>query len=147
VALSKLVKFLRFIFSQKAKAMPQDRQKRPKHLNLFQIRQPVPAVVSILHRISGAVLFLLIGLFLWLLEYSLSSPEAFTGIHALLTQPLPKLVFLALLWAYLHHLGAGMRHLAGDLRVGTTLAAARASSWAVLAFGGGLTLIAAVLIW
>lgn len=120
---------------------------RPKHLNLFQIRQPVPAVVSILHRISGAALFLFLWFFLEGLERSLASPEAFDDIKGTLSHPLVKLLTLGLLWAYLHHSFAGIRHLGLDLRLGIELPKARASAYAVLVVSLGLTLVLGVLLW
>jgi succinate dehydrogenase / fumarate reductase cytochrome b subunit len=120
---------------------------RPKYLNLFQIRQPVPAVVSILHRISGAVLFLFLWLFLKGLDRSLASPEAFADVKALLSHPLAKLVTLGLVWAFLHHTFAGLRHLGLDLRLGIDLPKARASAFAVLVLSLGLTLVIAALLW
>ena len=120
---------------------------RPKHLNLFQIRQPVPAVVSILHRISGAALFLFLWIFLGGLQRSLVSAESFAELKMLLAHPLMKLFMLGLAWAYLHHLFAGVRHLGLDLRLGTDLPQARATSYAVLVAGFGLTFAIGVLIW
>ena len=120
---------------------------RPKHLNLFQIRQPVPAVVSILHRISGALLFLFLWLFLAGLERSLASAESFNAMKAYFTHPLMKLFALALLWAYLHHLFAGIRHLGLDLRLGMDLPQARATAYLVLILGFGVTLLIGVMLW
>jgi succinate dehydrogenase / fumarate reductase cytochrome b subunit len=120
---------------------------RPKHLNLFQIRQPAPAIVSILHRVSGAVLFLFLWLFLEGLERSLASPESFADLKATLSHPLVKLLLLGLLWAYLHHTFAGIRHLGLDLRLGIDLPKARATAFAVLFLSFGLTLVLGVLLW
>jgi succinate dehydrogenase / fumarate reductase cytochrome b subunit len=120
---------------------------RPKHLNLFQIRQPVPAVVSILHRISGAALFLFLWLFLAALDRSLGSAEAFDSMKTTLAQPLIKLLALGLLWAYLHHMFAGVRHLGLDLRFGIELPKARATAYTVLVLGFGLTLLIGVILW
>jgi succinate dehydrogenase / fumarate reductase cytochrome b subunit len=120
---------------------------RPKHLNLFQIRQPVPAVVSILHRISGAGLFLFLWLFLAGLDRSLASAEAFESIKTTLANPLMKLLALGLLWAYLHHSFAGLRHLGLDLRFGIELPKARATAYGVLVLGFGLTALIGVLLW
>ena len=120
---------------------------RPKHLNLFQIRQPVPAIVSILHRISGALLFLFLWIFLVALQRSLASPESFEALKTLIDQPLPKLVMLGLLWAYLHHGFAGIRHLGLDLQLGIQLPGARASAYAVLILGFGVTAAIGVLLW
>ena len=120
---------------------------RPKFLNLFQIRQPAPAIVSILHRISGAILFLFLWLFLIGLQRSLASPESYADLRSLLDQPLTKIVMLGLLWAYLHHSFAGIRHLALDLRLGIQLPAARTTAYVVLTLSFGLTLIIGALLW
>lgn len=120
---------------------------RPKYLDLFRIRLPVPGFVSILHRISGALLFLLIPLLLWSWELSLLTPETFAAFKSLLGHPLVKLVATGIAWAYLHHLCAGIRHLALDLHYGTTLEAARTTSWAVLGVSLVLTLAFGAMIW
>jgi len=123
------------------------RKARPKHLNLFQIRQPVPAVVSILHRISGAGLFLFLWLFIAGLERSLSTPEAYAEMKVMLGHPLVKILVLGLIWAFLHHTFAGIRHLGLDLRFGIDLPKARATAWAVLALSLALTVAIGVRIW
>ena len=120
---------------------------RPKHLDLTKIRFPVMAIVSGMHRISGAVLFLFIPLLLWLLQQSLATPGTFAAFKTAVSTPLLKLVLLGLSWAYLHHLCAGIRHLALDLDHGTELGAARASSMAVLIVSMGLTLVVGVILW
>ena len=120
---------------------------RPKYLNLFQIRLPVPGLVSILHRMSGAVLFLLLPLLLVLFELSLESAQTFARFKAVSSHWAVKLILVGAAWAYLHHLCAGIRHLALDLDYGTELATARASSWAVLAVSVVLTLAVGAVIW
>jgi len=120
---------------------------RPTYLNLIQIRLPLPALVSILHRVSGAALFLLLPLLLVLFEMSLESPQAFARFKVVFGHWAIKLVLTGLAWAYLHHLCAGIRHLGLDLDYGTELAAARASSWAVLAVSLALTAAVATVIW
>ena len=120
---------------------------RPKFLNLFQIRQPAPAIVSILHRVSGAILFLFLWLFLVALQRSLASAESYANLRSLLDQPLVKIVMLGLLWAYLHHSLAGIRHLALDLRLGIQLPAARTSAYVVLTSSVVLTLFIGALLW
>ena len=121
--------------------------KRPKYLNLLQIRQPVPAIVSILHRISGAALFLFAWALLWLLQGVLQSPESYEQAIALLHQPIVKLFLLGMLWAFLHHFFAGIRYLLLDLHVGVELGPARASAWAVLFVSLALTMIAGAWLW
>lgn len=120
---------------------------RPKHLNLMQIRLPVPGIISIMHRISGAVLFLLIPLLLWLFQTSLESVASFAEFRSVVAHPLMKLVLLGLLWGYLHHLLAGLRHLFLDLDLGTELATARLTSMIVLATGIVLTLLVGGALW
>ena len=122
-------------------------KRRPKHLDLAKIRLPMPGFVSILHRVSGALMFLLIPLCLFLLERSLASAETHAGMVAFVAQPLVKLILLALLWAFLHHLCAGIRFLLLDLHVGGGLPAARSSSAAVLVVSLILTAILGVKLW
>lgn len=122
-------------------------QSRPKYLDLTQIRLPLPGLVSILHRISGALLFLALPFLLWLLEASLESQETYAAFHAVANRPLTKLVFLVLAWAYFHHIAAGIRHLALDVHIGVDLPQARATSVAVFAVSLLLTVVAGVLIW
>ena len=120
---------------------------RPKHLDLTKIRLPVPGLVSILHRASGAALFLFMPLLLWLWQESVASQQRFEQFRAVASHWAMKLVLIGLAWAYLHHFCAGLRHLALDLHIGTELPAARASSWAVLAVSVVLTAAVGVILW
>ena len=122
-------------------------KKRPKYLNLLKIRLPLPGWVSILHRISGAVLFLFIPFLLWLLQASLGSAESYEGFKNALANPLVKLVLFGLVWAFLHHLFAGIRYLALDMQLGIELGPARASSTTVLIVSIMLTLLIGVRLW
>ncbi len=121
--------------------------KRPKYLNVFKIRLPVPALVSILHRISGLLLFLALPLFLWMLQCSLASPDGYAQLGSLLGHPVSKLFLLLMLWALLHHLCAGLRFLAIDMDIGVLLAPARASAKAVLAVSLVLTALLGARLW
>ena len=78
--------------------------KRPVNLDLRTIKLPVTAYTSILHRISGVILFLGIAVLLFALDKSLSSEEGFEQVKACLTSPLAKLVIWGLLSALLYHL-------------------------------------------
>jgi succinate dehydrogenase / fumarate reductase cytochrome b subunit len=120
---------------------------RPKYLNLAQIRLPVPGLVSIMHRVSGAMLFLFIPFLLTLFEMSLDSAQTYNRFKAVAGHWVIKLVIIGLAWAYFHHLLAGVRHLALDLHYGSDLAPARATSWVVLAGGIVLTIVFAVIVW
>ncbi len=121
--------------------------KRPKNLNLFTIRLPLPALVSIMHRVSGAFLFLLLPLLLWLLQQSLSSNESYAAVHACLRSPFLKLIYALIIWAYLHHALAGIRHLIMDAQWGLNLHFARNSAKGVLILSGLLTVGMLILLW
>ena len=120
---------------------------RPKHLNLLQIRLPLPGIVSIMHRAFGAILFLTIPLGLYAMQFSLESAQSFDALKSVLVHPLAKLVILGLVWAYLHHFCAGIRYLALDLDYGTDLAPARTSAKAVVVVSLGLTLLIGIWLW
>jgi len=121
---------------------------RPVYLNLVAIRLPVPGIVSILHRVSGAVLFLFaLPLLLYAVQASLASAESFAALKTFLAHPLVKLVTIGFVWAYLHHFCAGIRYLLIDVHVGDDLAPARRSSVIVLVVSLLLTLFVAVRLW
>ena len=105
---------------------------RPKNLNLFTIRLPINAVVSILHRASGVGLFLALPLILLALQYSVGSPESYAILTNLFDTWFIKLVLIGLSWAFFHHFFAGIRHLLQDIHWMTSLQKARFSGKAVL---------------
>lgn len=117
------------------------KKKRPKNLDLMTIRLPLPGILSILHRVSGAVLFLLLPVLLWMFQASLTSPQAYADIAGFVANPLVKLVLLGLVWLYLHHFCAGIRYLLLDMHIGVDLPSARLSSKIVFAVSIVLTLI------
>ena len=120
---------------------------RPKHLDLTKIRLPLPGFVSILHRVSGFGMFLMIGAVLAMLALSLESPDGYERAVSYLTGWFGKLVGLGLVWAFAHHFIAGIRFLLLDLHVGTELSAARKSSALVLILSISVTVILGVTIW
>jgi succinate dehydrogenase / fumarate reductase cytochrome b subunit len=122
-------------------------KKRPKHLDLMKIRLPLPAVISIMHRISGAALFIFLPFLLFLFQASVGSQESYAELQNFLANPWLKLVLIALLWGFLHHFCAGIRYLALDVHWGTELRTARATSWAVLAVSLLIALIIGARIW
>ncbi len=105
-------------------------------------RLPLAGVVSILHRISGMLMFFLLPFILCLLDKSLASEYGFYAIRSLTSGWFVKLVMLALVWAYLHHFCAGVRHLFMDLHYGLDKHTARKSAASVLAVS--LTLAALI---
>ena len=120
---------------------------RPKNLNLLTIRLPINALVSILHRATGCVLFLVLPVILLLLQLSLSSAAHFEMVVSILHSPFIKLMLIGLAWAFLHHFFAGVRHLAMDVHWMTTLIKARYTSKIVLVLGALTTLMLAVKLW
>jgi succinate dehydrogenase / fumarate reductase cytochrome b subunit len=116
---------------------------RPIYLDLLSIRLSLPGWVSILHRVSGALLFMALPFGVWALATSLASETGFRWMADGLTHPLSKLFLLVLLWAFAHHFFAGLRHLALDVHWGVDLRRGRQSSIVVLLAGGLVALLAA----
>lgn len=119
--------------------------KRPVYLNLLQIRLPLPGLVSILHRASGVLLFLLLPLMLFLLQQSLQSESGFLQLRESISRPAFKIWLAVLLFAWLHHFLAGLRLLLLDMHIGVELPRARLSSALVLALAVVLT--SGMLLW
>ena len=99
------------------------------------------AIISIMHRASGVLLFLLLPLQFYMLHESLTSKQSFDQLAILLTHPLMKFLVWAMVSAMLFHLIAGVRHLIMDIGFGESLQAGRNSAIIVLA----LTLIVLIL--
>jgi succinate dehydrogenase / fumarate reductase cytochrome b subunit len=127
-------------------------QKRPefRNINAFRdlptYRLPAAGIVSILHRISGVLMFVLLPLVMWLFDKSISSEISFARFRAAFnggaSGVLLKLVALALIWAYLHHFIAGLRHLWMDLsHAAVTKQRGASSAVFVLAASLALTVI------
>jgi len=121
---------------------------RPVYLDLPRIRLPLPGIVSILHRASGALLVLAgIPLLLYAVSASLASPEAYAAMKATFSYPVAKLGLILLLWAYLHHFCAGIRYLLLDIHRGIELEPARRSSAVVMVLSLALTVILGARLW
>lgn len=116
--------------------------RRPININVFHYRFPLPAIASILHRVTGVILFLLIPFMLWLLQSTITSPTDFEITKSYLANPILKCVIWGGLVALFYHLFAGIRHLIMDLGHGESLAAAQAGSKIII----GLSALAAVLV-
>ncbi len=97
------------------------RKPRPEYRNIgfgditMKYRMPLAAILSILHRVSGALLFLFLPFLLFLFDQSLTSELSFEGFKFFLSNIFVKLIVLALSWAFLHHFCAGIRHLLMDV--------------------------------
>jgi succinate dehydrogenase / fumarate reductase cytochrome b subunit len=111
---------------------------------IVRYRMPAPAMVSILHRISGAALFLALPLLLWMFDLSLISETSYERLADFASHWLVKLVLLFLAWAFLHHIVAGIRYLVLDLLIGLEREQARKNALAVFAISLPLTVVAAL---
>lgn len=121
---------------------------RPKYYDLNLLNLPAPGLLSIFHRISGAVMFLvLIPLLLFMLQQSLQSEAGFQQWKSWLSHPICKLIALGFIWSYLHHFLAGIRYLLLDVHVGIAKESAQFSAKIVLALGVIGTLLIGVWIW
>lgn len=116
---------------------------RPVDFNPLRIRLPVSGWVSLLHRVSGVLLFAALPLGAAALSVSLADEGGFQRAAGWLGHPLGKLALLCWTWAFAHHFCAGLRHLALDMHRGSSLIHARRSSVAVLVVSGATTLAAA----
>lgn len=123
------------------------KNQRPVNLNLFTIRFPIPAIASILHRISGILLFLAIPLMLWGLQLSLASQSDFDSLHDLFTTPLAKLMIWGLLSAFFYHFIAGIRHLLMDINVGVELKSGRMTAFITIILAIALSVLTGVWLW
>lgn len=121
--------------------------KRPKHLAVWQIWMPFPSIVSIVHRITGAGIFLLLPFLICLLDKSLLNGASFAEFKTIIANPLAKLVLLGLLWAYLHHFCAGIRYLFLDIGKGLDLPCARKSAGVVVMVSLTLTAVIGGVLW
>ena len=131
--------------------MAQPLKERPVYRNihvtdLVRYRLPAAGIVSILHRVSGLLMFLLLPFVIWLFDMSISSEisyETFTSAFSFGIGVLPgwlvKLVVLALIWAYLHHFVAGLRHLWMDATHSVSLAQGQSSALATFVLSLAIT--------
>jgi len=107
--------------------------KRPVNLDIGTIKLPITSYVSILHRVSGVVLFLAVALMLWVLDMSLASKQSFQSLKECLSSPIAQFVIWAALAALAYHVVAGIRHLIMDLGVGEdSFETGRRSAWLVV---------------
>lgn len=120
---------------------------RPVFLEIPNIRLPIPGIVSILHRISGVVLFITLPVLLWLLSGTLSNEADFESYRTFVSNPLAKLALIGVLWAYMHHMLAGIRFLLLDAHKGLELNTARTTAKAVFVLALVLTVVIGALLW
>ena len=122
-------------------------KQRPVFLEIPAIRLPIPGIVSILHRISGVILFIMLPVLLYVLAGTLSREAAFESYQSFVSNPLVKIGLIGFLWANIHHRCAGNRYLLLDAHKGLDLETARLTAKIVLVAALVLTLILGVVLW
>lgn len=121
--------------------------KRPVNLDLGKFHFPLPAITSILHRVSGILLFVAVAFLLYGLQLSLSGEEGFNEVMALMDSVLAKLIVWGILSALAYHFVAGIRHLLMDIDVGETLEGGRLGAKLTIVFSVILIILAGVWVW
>ncbi len=120
-------------------------KKRPVNLDIGTIKLPITSYVSILHRVSGVILFFAVAIFLWMLEGSLASEESFNELGAMLGNPIYQFIIWGSLAALAYHAIAGIRHLIMDFGFGEdSFDAGRNSAWAAVVLSA---VVIALLTW
>ena len=112
--------------------------------DILRYRLPAAGVVSILHRISGAMMFLLLPFILYLFDLSITSEISFAYLAGFASHWFVKLLILALSWAYLHHFCAGVRHLVMDAHIGLSKEGAAKSARSVFLVSVPLAVLVAI---
>ncbi len=124
------------------------KKQRPVNLDLTTIRFPVTAIASILHRVSGVITFVAVGILLWLLGLSLSSQEGFQTASAIMNGFFVKFILWGILTALAYHAVGGIRHMLMDFGwLEETFEAGKRSANVSFAITVVLSLLAGVLVW
>ncbi len=123
------------------------KSQRPVNLDITTIKFPLPAIASILHRISGLAIFFGIAFLIWGLGASLESEESFNALKECLNGVVPKLILWAILAGFIYHFIAGLRHLMMDMGYFETLQGAKVLATLVLVVSAVLIAVAGVWIW
>ena len=124
-----------------------ERKQRPVNLDLQTISFPITAIASILHRVSGVITFVAIGILLWLLSLSLSSPIGFAEAADIVDGFFVKFILWGILTALAYHIAGGIRHLLMDLGHFEELESGAQSAKVAFAATAVLSLLAGILVW
>ena len=126
---------------------PSVKKVRPVNLNLFTISFPITAIISILHRVSGVLLFLFVPLIVWALQASLSSPDSFAAVQEIFTLDVVKFLIWFCLSGLIYHMLAGIRHFIMNFGFLESLSAMRLTAKIVLVLSVVLSLIVGIWLW
>jgi succinate dehydrogenase / fumarate reductase cytochrome b subunit len=124
-----------------------ERKSRPVNLDLQTIRFPITAIASILHRVSGVITFVAVGILLWLLSISLSSPMGFMEAADIVDSFFVKFILWGILTALAYHIAGGIRHLMMDLGYFEELDSGTMSAKAAFGATAVLSLLAGIMVW
>lgn len=123
------------------------KKQRPVNLQLNTISFPASAIASILHRVSGVIMFFAMGIFIWAFATSLSSPEGFAAVKECLDSFLAKFVIWGALTALIYHMIGGFRHLIMDLGYWEELQSGNTSAKASIAITIILSVLLGIQLW
>lgn len=121
--------------------------KRPVNLDLTQFSFPLPALTSIVHRITGLALFIGFAFLMYAFDLSLSSEESFNSVKECLDGFFVKLIIWGIVSALLYHLVAGIKHLIMDLDIGVSLEGGVLGAKITIAVSAVLIILAGVWLW
>ncbi|MGY2573364.1 succinate dehydrogenase cytochrome b556 subunit [Vibrio sp. C8] len=124
-----------------------ERKSRPVNLDLQTISFPISAIASILHRVSGVITFVAVGILLWLLSLSLSSPQGFMDASHLVGGFFAKFILWGILTALAYHIAGGIRHLLMDLGHFEELESGAMSAKVAFVATAILSVLAGILVW
>lgn len=122
-------------------------KKRPINLALTTFKFPPMAIASILHRISGVILFFFIPILLYMLDKSLQSPTHFDTLKECLTSSFVKFVLWLMLTGLIYHLIAGIRHMIMDMGFGESLNVGRKSAYSIMIITAVMSVIIGIWLW
>lgn len=123
------------------------KKQRPVNLDLQTVSFPLTAIASILHRVSGVIMFFATGILMWLLAESLSGPEGFANVQSMLDSMTAKFIFWGILTALSYHLVVGVRHIIMDMGYGEEFKTATASAQVTILISVILSVLAGVWVW
>ncbi|HCH01654.1 MAG TPA: succinate dehydrogenase cytochrome b556 subunit [Vibrio sp.] len=123
------------------------RKSRPVNLDLQTIHFPISAIASIVHRVSGVIMFVSVGILLWLLATSLSSPVGFSQASSVIDSFAVKFILWGILTALAYHICGGVRHLLMDMKYFEEKESGALSAKAVFVVTAVLSVLAGVLVW
>ncbi len=124
-----------------------ERKSRPVNLDLQTISFPITAIASILHRVTGVITFVAVGILLWLLSLSLSSPLGFKEAADIVDGWFFTFILWGILTALAYHIVGGIRHLLMDLGYFEELDTGAKSAKVSFAITAALSLLAGILVW